>query len=269
MAERERALAKRRLEIESRDAARLLRKRQQLPQIDWTNPPNFEDEAARKLRSQNLAKIDRKFSPEAFLDLLVPSLLDFASYVAMFERTVIARLPPFQRHAHQERVVAAIVVMMFPRTPGQVPLPPEARHVRLSEEKAPAGEVIAGPFEILLDEQRRPIGYRRAPYAERHGEFEHLPLANMWGLLRVMKKERRLLCQALKARLRSDFVEMLKTTALRKQMVEDCQARHAGYGGNGISHKDIAAEARVSLSDLYRWRDNNPRIGPSTGEFYL
>jgi hypothetical protein len=65
MAERERELAKRRLEIESRHASGLLKRRQQLPQIDWTNPPHFEGEAARKLHNQNLAEIDRQFSPEA------------------------------------------------------------------------------------------------------------------------------------------------------------------------------------------------------------
>jgi hypothetical protein len=186
---RERELAKRRLKIESRYAARLLKRRRQLPKIDWTSPPDFEGEAASKLHLQNLAKINRKFSDEAFLDRLVPSLCVFASYVAAFERAVMANLPVTKRHRHEERVVARILEMIFPRIPVQDPPPPEAKRVRVSEEKKWAGEVIAGRFEILEDSRRHPLGWRRALYAERRGEFEHLPIGDLWGLLRVMKKK--------------------------------------------------------------------------------
>jgi hypothetical protein len=62
-----------------------------------------------------------------------------------------------------------------------------------------------------------------------------------------MKKTRRLLRQALKARLHSDLMQMAADQRSRKQMVEDCQARHAGYGGHGISHKNIA-EAMTSIN---------------------
>jgi hypothetical protein len=262
MEEREREFAQRRRRIESRHAARLLQERRQIPTIDWKNPPDFEGEADRKLHNQNLAELDRQFSPEAFLGRLVPSLCDFASCVAIFEHPEMPGIPRSKKRAPKERVVTRILEMMFPRTPVQDLIPPEAKAVRVSEEKVWKGKVIAGPIELLLDERRRPIDYRRALYAERRGEFEHLPIGDLWGLPRAMKKSRRFLRQTLQARLLSNLVEMASDRRSRKQMVEDCQGRHAGYGGHGISHKDIAGAARVSLSDFYQWRDNHPRIGP-------
>jgi hypothetical protein len=126
-----------------------------------------------------------------------------------------------------------------------------------------AGRVIAGPFEILLDKHRRPVGYRRAPYAERRGEFEHSPLGDLWGLLHApeMRRPRRLLVARLKAHVRSDLVQMADDRRSRRQIVEDCQERHAGYDSKRISHKNIAEAARVSLNDFYQWRADNPRIG--------
>jgi hypothetical protein len=262
MAEREQKLAERRSMIESRLAAQLLKKRQELPNIDWSNPPDFEGEAARKVHQQNLAELDQRFSAEAFLDRLVPHICTFASNVAIFERTVIPILGSSQRPAHCKRVVNAIVRLILPPTPVQDPLPEGIKSARLSEEKVWGGTVISGPFEILQDEHGRTIEYRRALHAECRGEFEHLPLGNVWGLLRALKKPRRLLRQTITARVRSDLVQMAADRRSRKQMVEDCLERHAGYGAQGITHKNITEAARVSLNDFYQWRANNPRIGP-------
>jgi hypothetical protein len=240
----------------------LLKKRKELPRIDWANPPDFEGEAARKVHQQNLAELDQQFSPEAFLDRQVPHLCTFATNVAIFERTVIPNLASSQRPAHSKRVVNAIVRLIVPPTPVQDPLPSDAKSVRLSEEKVRAGMVIAGPFEILLDEHGHSIAYRRALSAERRGEFEHLPLGDVWGLLRALKRPRRLLRQTITARVRSDLVQMAADQRSRHQIVEDCLERHAGYCTQGISHKHIAQAARVSMGDFYQWRANTPRIGP-------
>jgi hypothetical protein len=261
--EHEQKLAERRREIESRHAAQLLKKRQALPQIDWTHPPDFEGEATRKVHQQNLAELERQFSTETFFDRLVPHLCTFASNVAIFERTVIPDLPPAQRQAHGRRVEKAIVRMILPPVRVQDPLPPEVKSARLSDEKVRGNTVIAGPFEVLLDDRRRPIGCRRAPYAERHGEFEHLPLGNLWGLLRApgMKPRRLLLRQKLTARLRSDLIQMAADHRSRKQMVADCIERHAGYGPQGIVNKNIAEAARIRENEFYQWKADNPRIG--------
>jgi hypothetical protein len=254
MEERELKLARWRREIERRHAVWLLnRRQQQIPQIDWTNPPEFEKQTVRKRHDRSLAEIERRFRPEAFLVRLTPCLCEFASLVAIFERGVLPGIPPPERHAHSERMTARIVELIFGRPPRETPMPPEVRYVRTSDEKVWAGKVIAGPFEILLDAGRRRIGYRPV---ERRGEFERLPLGNLWGLLRIMKRPRRLLRQTIQARLRSDFVEMAADRRSRKQMAEDCRTRH------GVSHKEIPIAARVSSDDYYRWRDNNPRVGP-------
>jgi hypothetical protein len=163
-------------------------------------------------------------------------------------------------------VVAAILETIFPRTPIQDPPPPEARRVRVSEEQKWAGEVIAGPFEILEDSRGRLLGWRRALYAERRGEFERLPIGDLWGLLRAMKKKRQRLRQMVKARLVSDLVQMAEDQRSRMEMVEDCRARHHDFAGDGrprpgITNQDIAGAARVSPGDFYKWRTNNPRIG--------
>jgi hypothetical protein len=152
-------------------------------------------------------------------------------------------------------VVAGILEVIFPRTPVQDPPPPEAKRVRVSEEMKWAGEVIAGPFEILEDSRGRLLGWRRALYAERRGEFEHLPIGDLWGLLRAMKRKRQRLRQMVKARLVSDLVQMAEDQRSRKQMVEDCQEKH------GVLPKNIAEAARVSPGDFYKWRTNNPGIG--------
>jgi hypothetical protein len=92
MREREQELAELRQKIETHPKLvdELLKRRQQIPTIDWDNPPDFEAEAARKVREQNGRKLGQQFSAEAFLDRLVPHLFDFGSYVAMFERDVLA-----------------------------------------------------------------------------------------------------------------------------------------------------------------------------------
>jgi hypothetical protein len=254
----EQELAKRRREIESRHAAALLKKRRTLPKIDWTSPPDFEAEAAGKVHQQNLDSLDRQFNLETLLGRLAPLLYEFASLVAIFERTVISNLPSSQRPAYCKSVVAAIVRIIMPSTYTQEPLPPEAKNVRLFEEKVWGGRIIAGPCEILLDEHRRVIGYRRAPYAERRGEFENSPLGNLWGLLHApgMARPRRRLHLALKAHARSELVQIAGDGRTRRQMVEDCQGAH------GVTHKEIAAAARVSINDFYQWRSGNPRIGP-------
>jgi hypothetical protein len=266
MEERERELAQRRQEIEKRYANELLEGRIRIRRINWKNR-DFKAEAARKVHAQNRRKLDRQFSPEAFLDRLVPHLFEFASNIAMFEHTVLPEVPPSQRHAHMRRVVARILETIFPRTPVQAPPPPEAKRVRISEEKKWEGEVIAGPFEIHEDSRRRLLGWRRALYAERHGEFEHLPIGDLWGLLRAMGKKRRLLRRMLKARLISELLQMAEDQRSRTQMVEDCRARHHGYAGDGrqkpgIINEDIAEAARVSPGDFYKWRTNNPQMGP-------
>ena len=114
MAKREQELAERRHEIEGRYAAKLLQKRQQLPRIDWTNPPNFEAEAAHKVHEQSLAQLGNSCNLQALLDQLAPHLYDFASFVGFFERVALSGLPPSQWHAHSERVVRAIVRMILP-----------------------------------------------------------------------------------------------------------------------------------------------------------
>src|SRR5262249_54136568 len=160
----------------------LLEGRKRLRRINWTNR-DFEAEAAGKLHAQNHRRLDRQFGPEAFLDRLVPHLCVFASSVAMFEHGVLVGLPPPKRHRHTRRVVAGILEIIFPRTPVQDPPPPEAKRVRVSEEMKWAGEVVAGPFEILEDSRGHLLGWRRALYAERRGEFERLPIGDLWGLL--------------------------------------------------------------------------------------
>jgi hypothetical protein len=134
--------------------------------------------------------------------------------------------------------------------------------MRLSVEKRWAGKVIAGPFEILLDEHHRPVGYRRAPYAERRGEFEDSPLGDVWGILHPpeMRRPRRLLVSRLRARLRSELVQIAEDRRTRRQLVEDCQGRHS-EAGVSVTHKLIAGAARVSINDFYQWRANNLRIG--------
>jgi hypothetical protein len=258
MAKSEQELAERRQAIERRHAAALLRKRQKLPQID------FEVEAARKVHKQNLAQLGVPATLEDLFKQLVPHLYEFASLVAVFERTVIPQLPPSERHAHAERVVHAIMRTILPDHTVEEPLPPGAQSVRLSEEKMWAGKVIAGPFEILLDQNRRPIGYRRAPYAERRGEFEQSPLGDLWGILHApeMKRARRLMATRLRARLRSELVQMADDRRTRRQMADDCQAQH-NKNGVAVTHKMIAGAAKVSINDFYQWRADSPPI-PST-----
>jgi hypothetical protein len=254
MEEREQERAERRRKIEKSHAEYLLEVRKRIRKINWANR-DFEAEAARKLHAQNHRRLDRQFGPEAFLDRLVPPLCNFASNVAMFEHGVLAGLPLSQRQRHMRRVVAGILEIIFQRVPAQAPLPPEAKRVRASDEKKRAGEVIAGPFEILHDSRGRLVGWRRALYAERHGEFEHLPIGNLWGLLRAMGKERLRLRRMVKARLVSDLVQMAEDQRSRKQMAKDCGERH------GIADKNIIEAARVSRGDFYKWRADNPGIG--------
>jgi len=122
--EREQRLAERRRQIESLHADRLLRNRQQLPQIDWTNPLDFEAEAARKAHEQILAELDRQFSPETFFDRLVPHLVMFGRLVAIFERIVVPNLSPSEKPAHSKRIENAIVDMIVPLASVRSPLPP-------------------------------------------------------------------------------------------------------------------------------------------------
>ena len=116
MEQHEQELARRRQEIESRHAAALLKKRQKLPKIDWTHPPDFEGEAVRKVHQQNVAQLESQFSPKAFLDRLTPHLFVFASLVVTFERIVIPDLPTSELQAYCERVVRTIVRMIMPST---------------------------------------------------------------------------------------------------------------------------------------------------------
>jgi hypothetical protein len=262
MAEREQELAERRRRIESQQAARLLQRRRELPKIDWRDPPDFEEEAGRKVRQQNLDKLRHQFNEETLLDRLAPHIYQFASLVAIFERTVFPSLPKEDKFEHIERVARSVVEMIVPSASDDAPLPSEAKSTRLSPQKAWAGKLIAGPFEILFDQKGRPVGYRRAPYAERSAPLEPVDLEAIRGLLRLVKKKRRLLRKALKDRVVSDLVQMADDTRSRNQMVEECQERHAGFGGQGVIHKNIAEAARFSLNDFYSWRAGNPRIGP-------
>jgi hypothetical protein len=181
--------------------------------------------------------------------------------VAVFERTVMPDVPLSQRPAHCARRADAIVRMIVPSTQMEEPLPPGTKRVRLSGEKVSEGRIIAGAFETLLDERGQLKGYRRAPYAERQGEFERSIRGDLWGLLHApeMEKPRRRLVQELEDHLRSDLVQIADDRRSRRQMVEDCQGR---YREKGVTHKDIAIAAKVSLNDFYQWRTGNRRIGP-------
>jgi hypothetical protein len=212
------------------------------------------------VHEQNLAQLGAPATLEDLFGHVAPHVYEFASLVAVFERTVIPELPPAKRYAHTERVVRAIVRMILPLHPVQAPLSPRAQSVRLAEEQAWAGKVIAGPFEIELDHHRRPINYRSAPYAEPHGEFEHALPNAVWGLLHApgMQPAKRLLAARLRARLRSDLVRIADDHRTRRQMAEDCKGSH------NIPDKNLAQFARVSLNDFYQWRANHPRIPPTS-----
>ena len=262
MAEREQELAERRRRIERQHATRLLQRRRELPKIDWGNPPDFEEEPGRKVHQQNLDKLQRQFNEETLLDRLAPHIYQFASLVAIFERAVIPGLPRSEVFAHIERVARSIVELIVPSGSDDAPLPSEAKSARLSPQKTWAGKLIAGPFEILFDQEGRQVCYRRAPYAERSAPLEPFDLEAIRGLLRLVKKKRRLLRKTLKDRLVSDLVQMADDKRSRHQMVEECQERHARYGAQGVNHKSIAQAARFSQNDFYSWRADSPRIGP-------
>jgi len=259
--EREQRLAERRRQIESLHADRLLRNRQQLPQIDWTNPPDFEAEAARKAHEQILAELDRQFSPETFFDRLVPHLVMFGRLVAIFERIVVPNLSPSEKPAHSKRIENAIVDMIVPLASVRSPLPPTI--VSPYPYRKTAWTEIAKPLEP----------------PEPQGELGHLPLGDFWRLVYALKQPRRLvhpierakrtlrplerakriLRLALRAQLRADFVQIVEDRRSRREMVGDCLEMH---GTHEISHKHIAEAAKVSMGDFYKWRDDNPRIGP-------
>jgi hypothetical protein len=118
MEKHELELARRRLKIKTDPGwVSVLLERQKLrPETDWDNP-KFEKDAFSARCVERRGQIERKYrTAGAFLHRMFPSILDFASFVAAFERTV-----PSSKKLADERVVFASVKLVFSRPSIEVP----------------------------------------------------------------------------------------------------------------------------------------------------
>ena len=222
MEKHELELARRRLKIKTDPGwvSVLLERQKLLPETDWDNP-KFEQDAFSARCDERRGKIEKKYrAVGAYLHRMFPSILDFASFVAAFERTV-----PSSKKLADERVVSAIVKLVFARPSIEVP------------------PVLGTQVDARFSAEQVWDLFRA------HKEPRRLLSQKIENRLRTELAQ-----MAEDRRSREELVDACLDR--HRGYADD------GCSDPGLTHKNIAAAAHVRINDFYQWRRSHPRIGP-------